>query len=190
MGLHRFACHQHANRAEQDDVERTDDHVDLTDRAQKTEQERAESGSDDTSGHHDHPHAIIDTAAPAMRQHAGDTRAGDLRRCRCSRHGRWDAIEDQQGSGQEPAAHTEQSGKNARQSSQRDDPQSIYGQVRDWEIDIHALALSQRGDGWKPDYVRTRSKASERHHFPALHCQQHARGSLLPDEQARPRRRD
>ena len=128
--------------------------------------------------------------APAMRQHAGDTRAGDLRRCRCGRHGRWDAIEDQQGSGQEPAAHTEQSGKNARQSSQRDDPQSIYGQVRDWEIDIHALALSQRGDGWKPDYVRSRSKASERHHFPALHCQQHARGSLLPDARAPPRWRD
>ena len=120
--LDRFARHQHADGTEQDDVERADDHVDLADCPEEPEQERAEARTDHAARHHYRTHAIIDPAAPAMRQHAGHAGTGDLGRGRSRGHGRRDAVEDQQRRGQETATHAEQARKDPRQPPQRDDP--------------------------------------------------------------------
>ena len=143
QSLDRFARHQHADRAKQDDVERADDDVDLADRAEETEQECAEPRADHATRHHHRAHAVIDPAAPAVREHAGHAGPGHLRRGRRRSDRGRNAVEDQQRRGEKAAAHAEQARKDARQPPERDNPQSIDGQVRDGEVDVHGPALSQ-----------------------------------------------
>ena len=141
--LDRFLGHQQPDRAEQHDVKRIDDDVDLADRAEKTKQQRAEARSDHSTCDHHRTHAVIDALAPAMRDHPRHTGPGDLGRSRGGSNRRRHAVEDQQRRRQEASAYSEQAREHARQPAQRDDPQPVYGQVRNGQVDIHENALSQ-----------------------------------------------
>jgi len=109
---------------------------------EQLEQHGAEQRSQ-KSAHHQHcTHVEIDTAAPHMREHARYARAGHL--CRSGSRGncRRNAVKDEQGRGQEPAADAEHARQHTHGPAEQDDHNDVYRQPGYRQVDIHRAALN------------------------------------------------
>ena len=86
-----------------------------------------------------HPPILhVDPAAPQVREHARDARAGHLAGRRGRGDGRRDAVDDQQRRGQEAAADPEHARQQPDAAAQQHDHQRVDRQIGDGEVDVHS----------------------------------------------------
>ena len=146
--------HQRADRGKDQHVEQADDDIDLpaSTEAPGTGPLRSREPSEPAGDHH-RRHLNVDAAAAHVDHRARHAGAGDLGRGRGHRHGRRDAVEDQQRSGQEPAADAEHSGQQADDEAEQDDEDGVDRLAGDREVDVHRFATSSRkrrcGPSWR-----------------------------------------
>ncbi len=82
-----------------------------------------------------------------MSEQAGHARPGYLCGGGGGGDGRRNSVKDQQRGGEKPPAHAEQAGKDAGDKSQPDDHQSVDGEIRDREVNVHAEGPYRRREG-------------------------------------------
>ena len=106
-GAHALHHHQPAHRPEYDDVEQRNREIDLPQPPQERKQLHPEHRADRAAGEEHQAHSVIDIAAPALGDQAGDRGADGLIGAGGDGDGRRDPDQQQQRCQQEAAAHPE-----------------------------------------------------------------------------------
>ena len=118
--------------------------ADLPDRLQQSEKNCSDNRAKDAATYCNRPHAVIDAASPAMRQHARNARAsylcGGRRCCDCRRN----SIEDKQRRGQEASAHPEKPRQDTCDRAQQHNQKPVHRQVCDRQIDGQDIFHKER----------------------------------------------
>ena len=132
-----FFGHHATDAAQHEDVQNVDDGINLANGFQNFKNCSARAGTEYTAYDEHTAHLEINTAPLHMCKHARHACTGYLRGCGRRRNCRGDAIENQQGCCQEPAAYAEHTREHAHAATQQDDDQRIHRQIGYGKIYIH-----------------------------------------------------
>ena len=136
--------HQPTDDAEEYDVAKLDQQIDLSEGFEVVEQEHAECCAYEPSYQKDNAHLEVNRAPFEVGKNAGEGRGNDLICFGGHGDGRGDADKKQKRRHEEAAANTKHTRKHTHDSAKPKEQKGVHGNFGDRQVDLHGFTLREQ----------------------------------------------